>query len=276
MLKIYTNKEDKIDMDNTIKLIATDLDGTFFRDDKTYSDEFFTLYEKMKQKGILFVVASGNQYELIQSRFEPIKDEILYICENGTKIVYQNQILYKNTLQSEDVYQLLQVIEKHTSCNTVLCGTKHAYILNRFKEKESFLRDFYRNYQFVETFDGIDDEILKISIADWSYQIEDTVESIRPHVPDHLILVTTGNVWFGIFNKESNKGTAMQFVQKHFHISKESCMAFGDLMNDYDLLKNVGKSYAMENACDELKKVAKHIAPSNEDDGVIQVLKQFL
>ena len=43
-----------------------------------------------------------------------------------------------------------------------------------------------------------------------------------------------------------------------------------------EMLQNCGESYAMENAHDEIKKVAKYIAPSNDDEGVMQVLKKIL
>ena len=51
-------------------------------------------------------------------------------------------------------------------------------------------------------------------------------------------------------------------------------MAFGDYMNDYTMLQEAGESYAMENAIPEIKKIAKYQAPSNNDEGVMKVLKK--
>ena len=48
-----------------MKLLATDMDGTFLRDDKSYSEEFNDLYNQMLKQGIQFVIASGNQYEAL-------------------------------------------------------------------------------------------------------------------------------------------------------------------------------------------------------------------
>ncbi len=52
-------------------------------------------------------------------------------------------------------------------------------------------------------------------------------------------------------------------------------MAFGDQMNDFEMLKSVYYSYAMDNAIDEVKQVARFTAPPNNEYGVIQVLKEF-
>jgi len=58
------------------------------------------------------------------------------------------------------------------------------------------------------------------------------------------------------------------------HITKDEAMAFGDYLNDYELLENVTHSYAMANAHPKLKAIAAHIAPSNDEDGVMRVIKE--
>ena len=77
-----------------IHLLATDMDGTFLRDDKSYSEEFNDLYKQMLKQGIQFVIASGNQYEALACKFdEEIKNDLYYLCENGTKIVYRGDVV---------------------------------------------------------------------------------------------------------------------------------------------------------------------------------------
>lgn len=259
-----------------IKLVATDLDGTLLRDDKSYSPEFFDIFKKLQEKEIKFVIATGNQYELIRERFNQIQDDLIYLCENGTKIVYQNKILHIDTLNKKDTVFIIKQLKKFPELMIVASGTKHAYVLKRYQNKESFLRKFNRNYCYIDSYDQIKDEILKFSMADFSCQPQFYVDQIKETLPPHLQIVTTGNEWFDIFNGHINKGTGIQFLQDYFAITKQECMAFGDQMNDYDLLLNCEESYAMANACQELKEIAKHIAKSNEEDGVINILKTLI
>ena len=79
-----------------------------------------------------------------------------------------------------------------------------------------------------------------------------------------------------MYAKGMTTGDIETHIQDIYGISPEECVAFGDYMNDYEMLQNCGESYAMENAHDEIKKVAKYIAPSNDDEGVMQVLKKIL
>ena len=53
-------------------------------------------------------------------------------------------------------------------------------------------------------------------------------------------------------------------------------MAFGDYLNDCELLQAVGESYAMANAHPALKTLARHIAPSNDENGVMRVVREAL
>ena len=93
-----------------MKLLATDMDGTFLRDDKSYSEEFNDLYKQMLKQGIQFVIASGNQYEALACKFdEEIKNDLYYLCENGTKIVYRGDVIDKHCLETDDYQHALNL-----------------------------------------------------------------------------------------------------------------------------------------------------------------------
>ena len=236
-----------------MKLLATDMDGTFLRDDKSYSEEFNDLYKQMLKKDIQFVIASGNQYEALVCKFDDdIKDDLYYLCENGTKIVYRGDVIYKHCLETDDYQHALNILKEDEECMLVVSGVKHAYILKKFEDRKDFITLFIKNIVFVDSFDEIDDEILKFSV------------------------VTTGNVWFDIFYKTINKGTSLQHLLDLLGISNEEAGAFGDQMNDYEMLQTVKYGYAMANAMPPVKEVAYQVIDSNENDGVILKIKEIL
>jgi len=77
-------------------------------------------------------------------------------------------------------------------------------------------------------------------------------------------------------NKNINKGKAVQKLQHILNITPQQTMAFGDYMNDLEMLKNAHYSYAMENAHANVKKTAAFQALSNNEFGVVEVIKDFL
>ena len=74
-----------------------------------------------------------------------------------------------------------------------------------------------------------------------------------------------------------NKGTSLQHLLDLLGISKlEEAGAFGDQMNDYEMLQTVKYGYAMANAMPPVKEVAYQVIDSNENDGVILKIKEIL
>lgn len=73
-----------------------------------------------------------------------------------------------------------------------------------------------------------------------------------------------------------NKGSALQYFLRYFGAKPSELIAFGDGLNDTEMLKLAGYSYAMANGDPEIKKIAKYEAPSNNDDGVLEVLDSYL
>ena len=85
-----------------IKLIASDLDGTLLRNGaQALSPDVFPLIQKLKEKGIHFIAASGRQYASMWRLFEPVKDEISYITENGSLCIHENQIMKRAFMDRE-------------------------------------------------------------------------------------------------------------------------------------------------------------------------------
>lgn len=63
---------------------------------------------------------------------------------------------------------------------------------------------------------------------------------------------------------------------ERWKIDADQIMAFGDSENDLEMLELAGYSFAMENGEEKVKRMAKYIAPSNSEAGVLQVLEQYL
>ena len=63
---------------------------------------------------------------------------------------------------------------------------------------------------------------------------------------------------------------------ERWKIDADQIMAFGDSENDLEMLELAGYSFAMENGEEKVKRMAKYIAPSNDEAGVLQVLEQYL
>ena len=71
-----------------------------------------------------------------------------------------------------------------------------------------------------------------------------------------------------LISKVDNKATAIKQVIDYLGIDKKDTIAFGDSMNDYEMINFVECGIAMGNACKELKEVASRICRSVDEDGI--------
>ena len=115
----------------------------------------------------------------------------------------------------------------------------------------------------------------KVSIYK-SQGIEAASRDIYEEFKDELKMSCAGDMWMDCMAKGVNKGRAIRTIQESLHIKPEETMAFGDQLNDMEMLEQAYYSFAVANARDEVRKAARFQADSNENDGVLKILKHLL
>lgn len=259
-----------------IKLIATDMDGTLLDSSKLLNKEFFTIFEELKKKDILFAVASGNQFYHLYNQFLPVSDDIYFIAENGSYITKGKRELKSYVLENKYVDAVIEILKQYPSLMPVICGKKKSYIFHQYRQYEKTIQNHYDEYAFIYDIKDIDDDVLKFSIHDPMHQVNSYVEDIKKQLPKQLKLVTSGNEWMDIQDINIHKGQGITFLKDMCQIDYKECAAFGDQMNDYELLQSVYYSYAVNNAVQEIKDIAFEVVLSNEEHGVLKKIKEIL
>ena len=243
-----------------IKLIASDLDGTLLQNGtKVLQPEIFPIIRQLKEKGILFVAASGRQYASLRYLFHEVADEIAYICDNGALVMYKDQVLECISMEEEIKRGFIQEIQQYEGCAALYSTKDGCYIQKGDDEFFHYLKDVVKNnVHVVDDLLEVNEPCIKLSI----YRKEGITKEIEEHFQkicnNRVFPATSGLAWLDLLLPNANKGTAIQALMNHLHIEKEESMAFGDQANDLDMLKSVSNSYAMENAIDRVKEVSKY------------------
>ncbi len=257
-----------------IQLVALDMDGTLLDSQKRLPPDFMDWVKT--HPNIKTVIASGRQYDTLYKEFIPIQDQLIYVAENGGFVFEHGEILYSNEMQKEDIRQCLDLIDGIRGLTPILCGAKAAYMRRAEESVCREVRIYYASLQQTEQLyqAALQDTIVKIAIFVDDKMAETSMRYFAG-IAGHLAAVLSGDSWIDISNRTVNKGVAVAAIQEKYGIAEEASMAFGDYLNDLALLKNCGESYCMKNGHPDLKKAAKYIADSNDDDGVMKVLRQL-
>ena len=260
-----------------IKWIISDMDGTLLVDHNKLPDDFDEVMALLKEKNIIFSPASGRQYQSLLGHFAKYKDDMIFIAENGAFVCQNEKELFSSVLPQKAVGFIVKEAENFKHIPIALSGKKYAYIINTDPEFLYQLELYYTHYKVVKSFDEVDDEIVKISICDCHMQNarENVYEKLLPLCKDMQVILSS-QIWVDIIPFNTNKGLAIEKVQERLGIRPEECVAFGDYLNDYEMMQSVYYSYAMGNAVEDLKKVARFEAPPNYENGVMNTIRKLL
>lgn len=120
------------------------------------------------------------------------------------------------------------------------------------------------------------EDIYKIMIIEFNHAQKAQIAKAVTRLGLNVIAKSTGADYYEITTRAATKDAGVRFIQQKENLIKDEMMAFGDGENDLPLLNAVGSSVAMGNALPEVKKAAKIITRSNQEDGVAFELKKLL
>ncbi|QIA64710.1 Cof-type HAD-IIB family hydrolase [Vibrio astriarenae] len=259
-----------------IRFVASDMDGTLLDQYGRLHPETFNIIQQLSQKGILFSAASGRQYHSLQDTFAPVKDEILYIAENGTLVMYQDKELYSCTMPKHEIVDIVHAARSIKGAYIVLCGKRSAYIETQAPKALDEIQKYYHQCEYVTDLLDVEDDFIKVAIC----HFDGTEEWVNPVMSEKFSsshqVVVSAKIWLDVMNAEASKGAAITHLHNTMNFGREQSMAFGDYLNDLEMLQVCDYSYAMENAHNKVKQVAKYTAPSNTESGVITTIKSLL
>jgi len=266
----------------SIKLIFSDVDGTIWPIGGKISERTRAAARAAAAAGIPFVISSGRWYVTAKLVAEELKlDEGYMVVANGGAVVKMDGTLLKDWPMPDEDAALIYGIMRKYGMLTTSTVPEGFYVLNAEKDvrwsKDPGEYLFGRNravYGDREEFErcGLH-ECYRLSCAGGIDDLNEMREELAPYgyslssaYPDNLEVMAPG----------CGKGAAAKWLAEYLGVELSECMAFGDNTNDLDMLEAVGWPVAMGNAVDELKAVARLIAPDSEDDGVAQIIERLL
>lgn len=260
-----------------IKLIVSDIDGTLLEDGgNKINPEVFDAILKLRSQGIQFAAASGRQWASIEQVFDPVKEKIFYLSDNGAYIGCHGRNLFLNTVDRQVVMDMVHDVRLRDDLEVMVSGPDVVYMETK---DQSFVDWMVEGYKFrvkvVEDLTKVEDQFIKVSVYK-KEAVEAATADLRERYGDKLKMTISGDMWMDCMAKGVNKGEAIKVLQESLEILPEETMAFGDQLNDIEMLKRAYYSFAIGNARPEVKKAARFQADTNVNDGVLKILKLLI
>lgn len=260
----------------TIKLVATDIDGTIVKWDTSVSDGVKNCIKKLQQNGVKVVLVTGRMH----CATKHLRDELNL---NSPVVSYQGGLIKDNN--GKTLYQ--ENLDSTYAKGIIKWARKNNIHLNLYiddklyVEKDDDCVKKYTDGKFVSytvcSFDNLKIEnVNKILAIDYgnAERVTSWVNELQAKYPD-LYIVKSTPFFCEIGSAMAKKSLGVEFLAKHWGLNKEEILTIGDQNNDIELLKAGGVKVAMGNATPELKECATFITDTVENDGFVQAIEKF-
>jgi Cof subfamily protein (haloacid dehalogenase superfamily) len=251
------------------KIVFFDIDGTLLDHDKKLPDATKEAIKMLQANGTYVAIATGRAPFMYEGLREELGIES-FVSFNGQYVVFENQVIYTNPLNVEKLEELLEDSHKnehpvvHLNHETMKANHKHHRYIEESMGSLKFPHpdyspDFYKDrdiYQSLLFCPAEEEGFYRDKYKEFTF--------IRWHQFSMDILPGGGSKAEGIKKMIDRLGFKMEDVY-----------AFGDGLNDIEMLQSVGTGVAMGNAVTEVQKHANMITKPVDEDGIFYGLKEL-
>lgn len=265
-------------------MIACDLDGTLLNGSSELTETTINYLKSLAKQGHKIVIATGRPFRGCYHYYQALDLDTPMITDNGGSIENPRDKRFKKitlTIPKRIIDKLFVFAEPFTrtafySVNNGLYVYKPTDRLNwLYHENED---TFFVDGPFTNPSNPEPSGVMYIIDVDYKKAFEtflmndcDGILNFRDWGSD------AKNAIYEVYQKRTSKGEAIELVRQHFGFEPEQVIAFGDGMNDIDMLQVVYHGVAMINGVDDVKAVANAISDKpNTEDGVIEYLKKYI
>ena len=247
-----------------IRMILTDLDHTLLRQDGSVSEKTLRTLAGCRAEGIRFAIATAR-YWIGAERYIHLLNPDYEITTDGTLIHSRGECIYSCAFSAADTNTVIQSIAAAVPGAeiTAACGKTVYWNSRRISESEKLHKAVY---------------------CDYSRPLDVQANKIVAELPDEAVAreiaakancklqCYRGEKWYAFMPADSGKTTAIKALAETSGISLEDIAAFGDDLNDLEMLKLCGTGVAVANAVPQVLEAADEITLSNDDDGLAEWL----
>jgi Cof subfamily protein (haloacid dehalogenase superfamily) len=265
-----------------LRLVASDIDGTLVRADKTASDRTRRALQQIQAAGVLVVLVTARPAHTAETLAREIGVSGLALCSNGA-VVYdlaREEIVRHTPLAVETARRLIAALRAAVPdvCFAFIRGRRFACepaylrIADPSDHADGFLASAILDDALVLCEEAPTKLIARHPVVD----VDELLERVRGLGLDGFEATHSGASFVEIAAAGVTKAWALAALCADLGISPDHVVAFGDAPNDLPMLRWAGRGIAVANAHPAVLAAVQEIAPSNEDDGVAAILEQLL
>lgn len=263
-------------MASKIKLIASDMDGTLLDENGQVPPETFDLILALRERGVRFVASSGRRYDRLCDFFSPVKDRMDFVASNGAQVFADGVQIDREVYSHLAIRRLAKTVAMFPNMHLALFDRTKSYLLD---DEDKFVREVDKDLPNAERIYELPSpqvSIIKASIFCDDGNVMDNAYVLQRELGGLFTFAPSGSSYIDAMQPGISKASGIAQVMEYHGIDASEVMAFGDAMNDYEIIRFVGTGCAMANGRPALRAVADRVIGSNIEHAVQSEMRRVL
>lgn len=246
-------------------IVSFDMDMTLLdHSDFKIPESAYRALERLRERYYI-VIATGRDLDSrfsagLQELVEP--DAVIHL--NGTKVTVGDKLIYHHTMNKDLVRRILEFAQGKNFAVGITTGTEDYYVNPQIIMEQDIRRWGETERRFMDPWQMLDMDVRTMTYIGK----EPGVKMIEAEFPELKLPMFSSKEGADIVEKEASKAEGLIRLCQYYDVPLSDTVAFGDSMNDYEIVQTAGIGIAMGNSIEELKKVADYVTTSIDQDGV--------
>lgn len=246
-------------------IVSFDMDMTLLdHSEFKIPESAYRALERLRERYYI-VIATGRDLDSrfsagLQELVEP--DAVIHL--NGTKVTVGDKLIYHHTMNKDLVRRILEFAQGKNFAVGITTGTEDYYVNPQIIMEQDILRWGKTERRFVDPWQMLDMDVRTMTYIGK----EPGVKLIEAEFPELKLPMFSSKTGADIVEKEASKAEGLIQLCQYYGVPLSDTVAFGDSMNDYEIVQTAGIGIAMGNSIEELKKVADYVTTPIDQDGV--------
>ncbi len=275
------------------RLLLADVDGTLVTKEKLLTDRAQAAVKKLKAAGIEFAITSGRPPRGMAMLIGPLALTTPIAAFNGGLYVKEDMSIIDQRVLGRDVVEpVIKIIEEHKLDVWIYKGSdwfvheRHGAHVDREEWTVKFSPTVVSSYE-----DKMDDVAKIVGVSDDLDAVVKCEQAVRaafgpqagtqqssPPRDSHPTVSAARSqpYYLDVTHPDANKGGVVLTLAKMLNLRPEEIATIGDMANDVPMFEKGGLSIAMGQASDDVKKSAREVTTSSEDEGFANAIEKFI
>lgn len=256
-------------------IVCFDLDGTLLNNaTDTIAPTAMEAVKRLKERHVVAIATGRDMDSHYSARYRDLVQPDAIIHLNGTKVTAGGEVLLEHYMDEAFLRTLFAYAQAHDYCFGTTIGQDDFYTSphKKVEADQVYNRFIRRNFRPVSE---LFERKLKVRAVSYAGNLAVEQKTIEAQFPKIRLIGFASGWGADVVEQGFSKAEGLSLLCRHYDIPMKQTVAFGDSLNDMEIVRAAGIGIAMGNAVPELKAVADHVTDDVSRDGIWKACEEL-